>query len=169
MSQSGNFLSNSGPGGFIQTVTGNAGPAVTPTAGNINIVGTGNVTTTGAASTLTISLTGPASFSWSVITIDQTAAVNKGYICNKAGTLALLLPVTSSVGDIIRVTGINTALGWQITQGAGQQIFLGAAPTTLGALGSLTSSDTRDSIEIVCVVANLTWNVLSVQGNIAVV
>ncbi len=67
------------------------------------------------------------------------------------------------------MTGINTALGWQITQAAGQQIFFGTTQTTLGGGGSLTSSATRDSIEIVCVVANLTWNVISSQGNITVV
>lgn len=113
---------------------------------------------------------GPASsFTWSVITIDQTAAVNNGYICNKAGTLALALPATSAVGDIIEVTGINTALGWQITQAVGQQIFFGTSSTTLGAAGTLTSSATRDAIRIVCIIANTTWQVLSVIGNISVV
>lgn len=154
--------------GSILTVTGNTGGPIVPVGGNINIIGAGNITTAGAGDTLTISLTA-SSFSWSVITVNQTAASNHGYICNKAGTLALLLPAASAVGDIIRVTGINTATGWQLTQGAGQQIFLGATQTTLGAGGSLTSSAIRDSIEIVCVVANLTWNVISVLGNITVV
>ena len=43
MSQMGRFISNSGGGGFIQTLTGNSGGPVGPTAGNINIVGSGNI------------------------------------------------------------------------------------------------------------------------------
>ncbi len=111
----------------------------------------------------------PTSFTWSVITANQTAAVNNGYICNKAGTLALALPASSAVGDIIEVTGINTATGWQITQASGQQIFFGASSTTSGATGTLTSSAIRDAIRIVCITANTTWQVLSSVGNITVV
>lgn len=130
--------------------------------------GTG-ISISNGAGTITIATTGPASFTWSVITVNQTAAVNNGYICNKAGTLALLLPAASVVGDELEVTGINTALGWQITQAAGQQIFFGNTQTTAGGGGTLTSSATRDSIRMVCIVANLTWQVLSSVGNITVV
>jgi hypothetical protein len=131
-------------------ITAGAGISVTPTA---NVI--------------TIAATGMGAFAWSVITIDQTAVVNNGYICNKAGTLVLGLPATAAIGDIIRVTGINTALGWQITQAANQQIFFGASSTTLGAAGTITSSATRDSLEIVCVVAGAStvWNVISSIGN----
>ncbi len=108
----------------------------------------------------------PTGLTWSVITADQTAAVNHGYICNKASTLALALPATSSVGDTIEVTGINTALGWQITQASGQQVFFGVVSSTLGATGTLTSSAVRDSIRMVCITANTTWQVLSSIGNI---
>lgn len=128
--------------------------------------GTG-ISITNAAGSITIASTG--SFTWSVITADQTAVVNNGYICNKGTTLALALPATAAIGSIIRVTGINNATGWQITQAAGQQIFFGATQTTLGAGGSLTSSATRDALEIVCITANTTWQVLSVVGNITVV
>lgn len=106
---------------------------------------------------------------FTVITSDQTAAINNGYICNKAGTLALALPATAAVGSIIEVTGINTATGWQITQASGQQIFFGTTNTTSGATGTLTSSAIRDSIRIVCITANTTWQVLSSVGNITVV
>lgn len=110
-------------------------------------------------------------FTWSVITANQTAVVNNGYICNKGSTLVLTLPASAAIGDIIRVTGINTATGWQIAQSANQQIFFGTTQTTLGATGTLTSSAIRDSIEIVCVVAGAStvWNVISSIGNITVV
>lgn len=111
-----------------------------------------------------------SSFTWSLVTgASQAMASNNGYIANNAGTINFSLPAASAVGDIIRITGINNAIGWQITQAAGQQIFFGASATTLGVGGSLTSSATRDSIEIVCVVANTTWNVISSIGNITVV
>ena len=72
------------------------------------------------------------------------------------------------MGDIIEVTGINTDLGWQISQDAGHQIHFGALSTTIGASGFLASTKTRDSIRIVCVVADTEWNVISSIGNITV-
>lgn len=107
----------------------------------------------------------PPFLTWSVITLNQTAVVNKGYFCNKAGTLALALPLTSSVGDIIEVTNENTALGVQFTQAAGQQILIGNTNTTLGAAGTLTSSAVGDTLKIVCYVANTIWRTTSMVGN----
>jgi hypothetical protein len=126
----------------------------------------GTITFTPGAGTL--NLEGAPAFTWSVITGDQTAVVNNGYICNKGSALLLALPATSAVGAVIEVTGINTALGWKVTQAAGQQIFFGTASTTSGATGFLQSTAIRDSIKMVCVVANLTWNVVSSVGNITV-
>lgn len=42
----------------VQTLTGNSGGAISPTAGNINTVGSGSITVAGAGSTLTTQLTG---------------------------------------------------------------------------------------------------------------
>lgn len=69
----------------VTTLTGNVGGAVPPTAGNINVIGAGGVLVTGnpGTSTLTITVAGMG-LMWSVITADQTAAVNHGYFCNKA-------------------------------------------------------------------------------------
>ncbi len=147
-----------------------AGTTSTGAFQNVSGVGTsGQVLTSTGAGALPTWQSPASGFTWSVITVNQTAAVNNGYICNKAGTLALALPASSAVGSIIEVTGINTATGWQITQAAGQQIFFGNTSTTSGATGTLTSTAIRDSIRIVCVVADLTWNVLSSIGNITVV
>ena len=151
----------------VNTLTGNSGGAVPPTAGNINILGSGAVDVVGnpGTSTLTISVTG-GGMQWTVVTgAAQVMAVNNGYIANNGGTINFSLPATAAVGSILRLTGINNATGWQITQAVGQQIFFGATQTTLGAAGSITSAATRDSIELVCVVANTTYNVLSVIGN----
>lgn len=149
----------------IDATTGSA----TPVAGVLNIVGAGGITTSATGSTVTITGSG-SGFTWSVITANQTAVVNNGYIANKSGTLALLLPATAAIGNVIRVTGINTATGWQITQNASQQIFFGATSTTSGTGGSLTSTAIRDTVELVCVVAGAStvWNVISSVGNITV-
>ncbi len=158
--------SSGGGAGSILTLTGNSGGAVSPTAGNINVLGgTGiNIVGNPGTSTLTVNAIG-GGVTWTVITANQTAAVNNGYFCNKAGTLTLALPLASAVGDVIEVININTATGTQFTQAANQQIFFATASTTLGATGTLTSSALGDSLKLVCRTANLVWYVSSAVGN----
>ena len=132
--------------------------------GTATITAGSGITVTPGANTITISSIG-AGLTWSVITANQTAAVENGYFCNKAGTLALALPAASAIGDIIEVTNENTALGVQFTQAAGQQILIGNTNTTLGATGTLTSSAVGDTLKIVCKTANTIWRVLDMVGN----
>ncbi len=153
----------------VLTLTGNSGGAVPPTAGNINVIGSGSVNVVGnpGTSTLTISMSG-GGISWSTIGAGQTLAVDHGYICTAGGTLSLLLPPTSSVGNIIEIT-LDGSTGFTITQGAGQQIRIGNLSTTSGVTGTLSSTQQGDSLKMVCSVANLKWNVLSEMGNLTVV
>ena len=132
------------------------------------LTGTGGITFTTGAGTLAINGTG-GGLTWSVVTVNGTFSVNTGTIANKAGTLTMALPAASAVGDIISITGMNTATGWQVTQSAGQQIFFGTSSTTSGGTGTLTSTNIRDTITMVCIVANLTWNVINSVGNITIV
>lgn len=157
--------------GVLSSLTGNSGGPVFPTAGNTNIVGAGSITVTGnpGTSTLTITSSATPGDTWSIITVNQTAAVNNGYFCNKAGTLALALPATSTTGSIIEVSNENTALGIQFTQAAGQQILIGSSSTTLGAAGTLTSSAVGDTLKMVCYTPNTIWRVVSMVGNWSVV
>jgi len=170
MSQAGQFIKG-GSSNVVETLTGNSGGAVGPTANNINVLGAGSITVTGNPGTSTLTITDSGGgFMWNVITAASASLVaSNGYIANNAGTVTFTLPVTTAVGDMYRVTGINNATGWSIAQNAGQTIHFGASNTTTGAPGSLTSSATRDSIEILCVVANTDFNVLSSIGNITVV
>ncbi len=138
----------------ISTVTGTAGFVLT-------------ANTAGTAPSFQAPASGGITFS--VITADQNAVVNNGYICNKAGLLTLTLPVTAAAGTQIECTGMNTALGWKIGQNASQIIHFGTSNTSTGTGGSLASSAIRDSVRLVCVVANLEWNVLSSLGNITIV
>lgn len=128
--------------------------------------GTG-VAITSASGSITINSTG-GGMTWSVVTgSTQAMAVNNGYISNYAGQLAYTLPTTSAVGSIIEVSGMNTAAGWIISYTTNQQIFYGTSAATLTS-GSLAATNIRDSVKLVCIVANLTWNVLSSVGNITV-
>lgn len=140
---------------------------VDPSAATLT-AGTGISITNGAGS-ITISGSG-GGMSWTVVTgTTQAMAVNNGYIANNAGTVVATLPATAAVGSIVAITGINNNTGWQIAQNSGQQIFFGTSSTTSGVSGSLASTKTRDTVFLLCVVANTTWNVTDSIGNITVV
>jgi hypothetical protein len=112
---------------------------------------------------------GASSGTWVSTSISLT--INPGtnyYTVSPGGTIAFALPTTIPAGTVIRIAGFG-ATGWTITQGAGQQIFKGSTNTTLGAGGSLASTNARDVIELLCVVANTTFVVLSFVGTITVV
>lgn len=147
----------------VLTVTGNSGGAVPPLAGNLTIVGSGSISVTGSpgTNTLTISDTDVA---WAVIGASQTLAINKGYVCTTGAALSLLLPPTSAVGSIIEIT-LDGSASFVITQGAGQQVRVGNLSTTAGVGGTITSTQQGDTIKMVCSVANLKWNVISIIGN----
>lgn len=134
-------------------------------AGIVGVTTSNSQLVTIDSSTGQLGVTDLQPFPWSVISADQTAAINNGYFCDKAGTLALALPAVAAVGDIIEVSNINTATGTQFTQSAGMQIFISGTSTTLGATGTLTSSAVGDSLKLVCRVANTTWQAVSMIGS----
>jgi hypothetical protein len=140
--------SSASPYVVCNTLTAGAGISITNGSGSITIGSNGG------------------GLSWSVETADLTAAVNHGYGANKAGALAFTLPATSAVGDVVSIVGMINS--WNIVQGAGQRIFFGSTATTLGAGGSLASSNAGDCVEIVCLVADTIWYVKSSIGNITV-
>ena len=133
------------------------------------LTGTGGITFTTGAGSLVINSTG-GGLTWSVVTVDASFTGNTGTIANKSGLLTMTLPASGVLGEIIAITGINTALGWKIAQNANQQIFFGTSSTTAGITGSLASVNTRDSVQLLCVVAgaNSVYNVLSSIGNITI-
>lgn len=107
--------------------------------------------------------------SWSEVTgTTQSMAVLTGYIANNAGLVTLTLPATAVVGDVVRVSG-KGAGGWLIAQNASGQIHFGSSSTTAGVGGSLASTHRRDAVELLCVVANNEWLVLSSVGVLTVV
>lgn len=111
----------------------------------------------------------PATVTFTVITADQSAAENKGYIANKAGTAATItLPATAAVGTVLEVVGLG-ATGWIVAQNALQSIKIGTSATTVGVGGSLASTQANDTLRMVCAVADTTWVVTSMMGNVTVV
>jgi hypothetical protein len=131
--------------------------------------GPGIAITSGAGS-ITVSAWG-GGVSWTVETVNLNFTVNKGIVANKAGRLDVTLPATAAIGDILEITGINTAVGWRIAQNANQRIHLGATSSTVGVGGYVEATAIRDSVKLVCVVAGASteYNVLSSFGNITVV
>jgi len=102
------------------------------------------------------------------ISANQTLAIQHGYICTGGGTLVLLLPPVSVLGDIIEIT-IDGSAGFQVTQGAGQSIKFGNQATTAGVGGSISTTGQGDTIRMVCQTANLKWNILASMGNLTFV
>ena len=109
-----------------------------------------------------------SALNWSVITAAQAAVINSGYIVN-AGALAIItLPATAAVGSILEIVGVGAG-GWRLGQGSGQQVIFGSITNTIGAAGQLNSTHQRDSIRLVCITADTTWQVVSSVGNIDVI
>lgn len=156
---------------------GGTGLTATPTDGELLIGKTdgtyaqatltegANITITNGNGTITIAASSGEGFTWNVATEDATAAVNNGYVSNAATRLTFTLPGTAAVGSSIRVAGLNTG-GWKIAQPASVQIHFGSVSTSSGTGGYLESTHARDVVELLCVVANTTWVVLSSVGNI---
>lgn len=124
--------------------------SITLTAGSgITIVQNGN----------NISISASVSgFSFNVVTAASASMTSSnGYIVNySGGVCSLLLPSTSSVGDVINIVGESTS-GWTITQGNSQRIRIGSVTSTAGVGGSVSSSNGTDSLRLVCITANILW------------
>jgi Repeat of unknown function (DUF5907) len=95
----------------------------------------------------------------------QALAVDNSYGANNAGLVTATLPTTAGIGTVIKMTGIGAG-GWRIAQNASQIIHFGNVDTTTGVTGRISSTHRRDSVDLICVVANLEWNLVSSQGNI---
>lgn len=124
--------------------------------------GTG-VTVTNGAGSITIAATGASPW------VDQTTAsvtmaANTGYTADAGASLiTFTLPTTSAIGDWVEINGKAAGL-WTIAQAAGQQIFVAASSTTLGATGTLSSVNAHDCVRLRCITANTTWDVVAQQS-----
>lgn len=145
----------------------------TPAAGNIVVFSNAGklkqVDSSGVVTDLTLVGGGGGLLPWTVVTgATGTAVSGNGYILNNAGVVTVTLPSTSAVGDVIKLAGMGAG-GWALAQLASQIIHFGNLDSTTGTGGSLASTNLRDVVEILCVVANLEWQVVDSIGNITVV
>lgn len=144
------LIGSSGSDPVLATLTAGTGMTITEGSGSITLDATGGGLT------------------WLVETgTTLTMAVNTGNIGNNAAGVTFTLPDTAAVGDIVKVTGLQAS--WTIAQNAGETIYFGSSSTTTGVGGSLASTDARDVVELVCVVANTDWQIISSIGNISIV
>lgn len=170
MSQSG-VNSVKGSPGVVDFIQGNTGGPVPPNADDvIFIVGSGGLTVSGNALLNTLTITPPAlpTFTWNLVAIDTTLASNNGYFAVGGDAISLMLPPTSSTGDIISIA-LAGAASFTIIQGAGQSIQLGNLITTAGIGGSLSSTQQGDFITLICMTNNLKWFVASSVGNFTII
>ena len=129
-------------------------------------------TTPGASGTAVWTATsgGASAFIWNNVTSGaQTMAPNNGYIANNAsGATAFTLPTTIAIGQRVSISGA-TSSSWNIVQGTGQLIHFGSVTTTTGSAGSLSSTNLNDQVDLICTVANTTFEVRNAIGNITYV
>lgn len=161
------IAAGSGTTGGVVTLTGDSGGALSPTAGNMNIVGGTGASVSGSGSTLTINVLDAGLKTTVVTAASATMTVNARFVSNNAGLCTLTLPATALVGDVIQVTGLGAG-GWQVAQNAGQTIHYNSTNTTTGATGHIDSSNRYNAVTLVCVVANTDFVVEASSGIISV-
>lgn len=142
---------------FTGALVGNASTAtVLATARTINGVsfdGSANITIPTAA------------FSWNTTSGTSASLVaGNAYVANNASLVTYTLPATAAVGDTFLVT-YKGAGGYSIAQNALQSIQAGSTATSVGILGSLSSTAAGDTVEIVCITANTLFQVIGAVGN----
>lgn len=132
--------------GGVVTLTGNSGGPRSPTAGNINIVGGSGVTVSGAASTLTIALTGGGT------AIDSFAP--------DAGTN----PVVPNGSGLVTMAGTAN----QITTTGGLNLLTFSVPSTFIAPGTIasTTSITSGTTLVATTTVTAGTGITSTTGNI---
>ena len=141
--------------GVLNTLTGDSGGAISPTAGNINLLGSGSITTVGSGSTITTQLTGLTNHA--VLVGAGTTTITKvgptatsGQVLQSAGLAAdpafstATYPSTTTINQILYSSAANTVVGLAtanngvlITSAAGVPSFL--ANGTTGQLLTATT------------------------------
>ena len=109
-------------------------------------------------------------FTWTqVSTTSQALANGNGYYCTNAALTTLTLPASPTPGTEIKIQGTATNSGfWRIAQNAGQKIYFGNQATTTGVGGSITSTNARDSVSLLCTSVT-EFEVTAAVGNLTVV
>lgn len=92
---------------------------------------------------------------------------SNGYISKGASSVVFVLPETAAVGDVFCIVGYGNL--WEITQNAGQSITLGGVTSTVGTGGSVTATNQKDCIVLVCVTEDTEFEAINWVGNLTAV
>jgi hypothetical protein len=156
----------------LQTLTGNTGGAISPTAGNINVVGSGELEVAGAGSTLTISnnnyinatLTTTNATPTTIFTLPlgSTAAaysIDVDFVCRN---------VTDGGGAAYNIFGLVTTNGTTATE-VGQEGYISLESSTLKvAEATLTVSGNNAVLVVYGVTAKtVNWRVVGFYRSVS--
>lgn len=149
------FVSTSGTG-IGNTITGDSGGALSPTAGNWNILGRAGCKTSGSGSTLTVN--GPP---FSQVGSSSTSVLNSGEFVTAAVTRTL--PATAGLldGDLV-IYYCTTAGALVVTANTGQTIRIGTLVSS--SAGTATSTAIGDSLTLRFDATAVSWRCVSVIG-----
>lgn len=143
-------------GVFGQTITGDSGGALSPTAGNWNILGLSGSKTSGSTSTLTIKSPPYANQAGST-----SVTLNSGNFATAAITLTTPLTAGLADGDLLEFVATNGVLVVQLA--ATQVAHIGVNATSVA--GTMTSTATGDSLSLRYQASTNDWWATSVVGN----
>ena len=161
MSQTGAYAPAGSCGSDVLTLGADNLIAVTPNAlGEIFILGTGGIVTTGNNLTHSITISGtPAGTTWVDATANLTMIANSNYMVT-ANAVTLSLPGVANFGDVIEVVlDGGTSFSINIT---GQTVLFGDVTAT----SAISSNFQGDAIRLVCKQSGLLWSALSSMGNL---
>ena len=161
MSQSGSYNINSGGGGTVSTLTGNTGAPVISVGGNINVFGSGSLTSNGATPTLTFSLTGLTNHSvllgQGTDTINSLTNGTNGQVLtavtggdpvwsaipasnlmlqgNAGGPVSAVANIINTIGTgSITSSGVGNSITFSLTGLTNHSVLLGAGTATITSL-----------------------------------
>lgn len=149
------FVSTSGTG-IGNTITGDSGGALSPTAGNWNIFGRSGSKTSGSGSTLTVN-----SPPFSQVGASATSVLNSGEFVTAAVTRTL--PATAGLldGDLV-IYACTTASALVITANTGQTIRIGTLVSS--SAGTATSTAIGDTVTLRFNATAVQWQAVGVIG-----
>lgn len=139
-----------------QTITGDSGGALSPTAGNWNILGRSGSKTSGSGSTLTVN-----SPPFSQEGGNGTSVLNSGEFVTATATRTLPATAGLADGDLV-IYACTTANPLTVTANTGQTIRLGTAVTASG--GTAVSTAIGDSLTLRFNATAVSWYAVSSVG-----
>lgn len=156
---------------IIPTSAGNLPPSVplqfttdsgiaVPAANNLNVIGGTGTTTSGAGSTITITVQNDG-FVWSERSATFSAAIQNGYYCNAALTVNLPATAGLTIGNTI-IIFVDTASIVTIQANTGQ--FIQVSSSISSSAGTAQSNTQGSILELNFKPSDSTWHTISSLG-----